>query len=127
MVDREDRPRRDESTLSCPRRAGDSVSSAIERDDRGRARRFAPARRATVEESRIPLLIFLVVVVITLAVRSMIIETPISRLKAIRQWPEVQVSSRLLIDECGVFMWVKWVGPGFGTEEPYIPMAERYR
>ena len=127
MGDREEKSRRDESTLSCPRRVGDSVSSAIERDDYGRARRFAPARRATVEESRIPLLIFLVAVVITLAIRSMIIDDPYSRARAVRQWPEVQVSSRLLVDECGVFMWVKWVGPGFGTDEPYIPMAERYR
>jgi len=127
MVDREEKSRREESTLSCPRRPGDGVSSAIERDERGRARRFAPARRATVEESRIPLLVLLVVVVISLAIRSMIIEDTYTRLKAIQEWPEVKVSSRLLVDECGVFMWVRWVGPGFGTDKPYIPMSERYR
>jgi hypothetical protein len=113
--------------LSCPRRAQDGVSSAIEQDERGRARAFAPARRATVAESRIPLLILLVVVVATLAISSMIIEDPYAKLLAIQDWPEVQVSSRDLVDECGVFMWVRWVGPGFGTEAPYIPMKYRYQ
>ncbi|HSJ52508.1 MAG TPA: hypothetical protein VLC52_02075 [Anaerolineae bacterium] len=117
----------DRETLSCPRKAQEGVSSAIERDQRGRARAFAPARRATVEESRLPLLILLVVIFVSLAVRSMIIDDPYERLQAIQQWPEVQVSSRNLVDECGVFMWVKWVGPGFGSEEPYIPMKYRYR
>jgi hypothetical protein len=114
-------------SLSCPRRTQEGVSSAIEHDERGRARRFAPARRATVAENRVPLLIFLVIVFVTLAIRSMIIDEPYARLQAIQQWPEVQVSSRNLVDECGVFMWVRWVGPGFGTEEPYIPMKYRYQ
>lgn len=84
------------------------------------------ARRAPPEESRIPLLIFLGIVFMLLAIRSMMTEEPYTRARAIQQWPEVQVSSRDLVDECGVFMWVKWVGPGFGTEEPYIPMGYRY-
>ncbi|HSJ55226.1 MAG TPA: hypothetical protein VLC52_15910 [Anaerolineae bacterium] len=117
----------DKETLSCPRKAQEGVSSAIEKDARGRARTFAPARRATVGESRVPLLMLLVFVFVSLAIRSMIIDDPYERLQAIQQWPEVQVSSRNLVDECGVFMWVKWVGPGFGSEEPYIPMKYRYR
>ncbi len=85
-------------------------------------------RKVRRTESRIPLLIFLVVIVISLSIRSMIIiEDPYARLQAIQQWSEVQVSSRDLVDECGVFMWVRWVGPGFGTENPYIPMKYRYR
>jgi len=79
------------------------------------------------EESRIPFLVFLVIVLLLLAIRSMIVDDPYSRARAIQQWPEVQVSSRNLVDECGVFMWVKWVGPGFGIEEPYIPMRYRYQ
>ncbi len=113
--------------LSGPRRTQEGVSSAIEKDERGRARAFAPARRATAPENRVPLLIFLVVIILSLAINSMIIEDPYEKLLAIQEWPEVQVSSRDLVDECGVFMWVKWVGPGFGTEEPYIPMKYRYR
>jgi hypothetical protein len=116
-----------EDSLSCPRRAQRGVSSAIEQDERGRAVAFAPARRATVAESRVPLLIFLVVIVLSLAISSMIVEDPYEKLQAIQQWPEVQVSSRDLVDECGVFMWVRWVGPGFGSEAPYIPMRYRYR
>ncbi len=85
------------------------------------------AQRAPSEEGRVPLLIFLVIVLTLLAIRSTIVEDPYARALAIQQWPEVQVSSRDLVDECGVFMWVKWVGPGFGTEEPYIPMGYRYR
>jgi len=85
------------------------------------------AQPASHEESRIPLLIFLAVILTSLAIRSMIIEDPYARVRAIQQWPEVQVSSRDLVDECGVFMWVKWVGPGFGAEEPYIPMRYRYQ
>ncbi len=84
-------------------------------------------RRVRRVESRIPLLIFLVIIIISLSIRSMVTEDPYARLLAIQQWPEVQVSSRDLVDECGVFMWVRWVGPGFGTEEPYIPMGYRYR
>jgi len=118
---------RGDDSLSCPRRTQDGVSSAIERDERGRARAFSPARRATVEESRLPLLIFLIIVLATLAISSMVVEDPYTRLLAIQQWPEVQVSSRDLVDECGVFMWARWVGPGFGTEEPYIPMRYRYQ
>lgn len=85
--------------------------------------RHAPPR----EENRVPFLVFLLIVFLFLAVRSMIIDDPYARARAIRTWPEVKVSSRNLVDECGVFMWVKWVGPGFGTEEPYIPMRDRYR
>ena len=117
----------DRETLSCPRKAQEGVSSAIEKDARGRARVFAPARRATVPENRVPLLIFLMVVLGTLAITSMSIEDPYARLLAISDWPQVQVSSRDLVDECGVFMWVRWVGPGFGAEDPYIPMRYRYR
>ncbi len=84
-------------------------------------------RRVRREESRIPLLIFFVVIVISLSIRSTITEDPYARLLAIQQWPEVQVSSRDLVDECGVFMWVRWVGPDFGTDEPYIPMRYRYQ
>jgi hypothetical protein len=85
------------------------------------------ARGASREESRIPLLIFLAVILIPLVVRSMTVEDPYARARAIQNWPEVQVSSRDLVDECGVFMWAKWIGPGFGTEEPYIPMRYRYQ
>jgi hypothetical protein len=127
MASKEGRAAHSEDSLSCPRRRQEGVSSAIEQDERGKARRFAPARRATVAENRVPLLIFLVVVFLTLAIRSMIVDEPYARLQAIQHWPEVQVSSRNLVDECGVFMWVKWVGPGFGTEEPYIPMKYRYQ
>jgi hypothetical protein len=116
-----------DDSVSCPRRAQEGVSSAIEQDERGRATAFAPARRATVAESRVPLLIFLLVIILTLAISSMIIEDPYTKLQAIQHWPEVQVSSRDLVDECGVFMWVRWVGPGFGSEAPYIPMRYRYR
>ena len=79
------------------------------------------------EEKRISLLIFLVLLITSLAIRSMIVDDPYARARAVQQWPEVQVSSRNLVDECGVFMWVKWVGPGFGTEEPYIPMRYRFQ
>jgi hypothetical protein len=85
------------------------------------------ARGATREESRIPLLIFLAIVLALAAVRSTIIEDPYDRALAIQAWPEVQVSSRDLVDECGVFMWVRWVGPGFGADQPYIPMRYRYQ
>lgn len=113
--------------LSLPPTEQEGVRSAIRQDERGRARAFAPARRATVPESRIPLLIFLVVIVLSLAISSMIIQDPYAKLQAIQQWPEVQVSSRDLVDECGVFMWTRWVGPGFGSDAPYIPMKYRYR
>jgi hypothetical protein len=103
------------------------VFSAIRQDERGRAQAFKPARAATVQESRLPLLIFLAVVLLTIAVSSMIIEDPYSELLAALEWPEVKVSSRDLVDECGVFMWARWTGPGFGSEEPYIPMAARFR
>jgi len=79
------------------------------------------------EESRLPLLVFLVVVTFFLAVRSMLLDDPFARARAYRTWPEVQVSSRDLVDECGVFMWTRWVGPGFGQDEPYIPMKYRYQ
>lgn len=127
MASDRDETENSQDSLSCSRIRQRGVSSAIKQDERGRAKRFAPARRATVEENRLPLLIFLVVVLITLAIRSTIVEDPYAKLQAIQQWPEVQVSSRNLVDECGVFMWVKWVGPGFGTDEPYIPMKYRYR
>jgi hypothetical protein len=127
MASGERRTGHSDDPASCPRRAQEGVSSAIEQDERGRATAFAPVRRATVAESRVPLLIFLVVIILTLAVSSMIIEDPYAKLQAIQHWPEVQVSSRDLVDECGVFMWVRWVGPGFGSEAPYIPMRYRYR
>ena len=79
------------------------------------------------EENRITLLVFLALLILTLAVRSMIVEDPYARARAIQQWPEVQVSSRNLVDECGVYMWVKWTGPGFSSEDPYIPMRYRYK
>lgn len=116
-----------QGSLTCSREDQRGVSSAIEQDARGRAKAFSPARRATVPESRIPLLIFLVVVITSLAVGSMTLEDPYAKLLAIQHWPEVQVNSRDLVDECGVFMWVRWIGPGFGSEEPYIPMKYRYR
>ena len=84
-------------------------------------------RKVRRTESRIPLLIFLAIIIISLAIRSTITEDPYARLLAIQQWPEVEVSSRDLVDECGVFMWVRWIGPGFGTDDPYIPMKYRYR
>jgi hypothetical protein len=79
------------------------------------------------EENRIPLLIFLLVFTFLLAVRSMIFEDDYARLRAIQTWPVIQVSSRNLVDECGVFMWTRWAGPGFAAEEPYIPMKYRYQ
>ena len=127
MASGKGRAARSEDSLSCPRRRQEGASSAIEQDERGKARAFAPARRATVEENRMPLLILLIVVFVSLAIRSMIVDDPYARLQAIQHWPEVQVSSRNLVDECGVFMWVKWVGPGFGSDEPYIPMKQCYR
>ena len=87
----------------------------------------SPPRRAPREESRVPLLIFLAIILALLAIRSVMIEDPYARARAIQQWPEVQVSSRDLVDECGVFKWVRWVGPGFGSEAPYIPMKYRYQ
>ena len=78
-------------------------------------------------ENRIPLLIFVIVMIISFAIRSGITETPTDRLEAIQQWPLVEVSTTDLIDECGVFMWARWIGPGFGPEDPYIPMGDRYR
>jgi hypothetical protein len=78
-------------------------------------------------ESRIPLLIFMVFIITTLAINSMVLEDPRDRVQAIQRWPVVEVSTQDLIDECGVFMWVKWVGPDFGHEEPFIPMRDRYR
>lgn len=78
-----------------------------------------------LEEGRAFLLIFLAVVLVLAIVRSMIVEDPVARARAIQHWPVVRVSSRNLVDECGVFMWVRWVGPGFGTEAPYIPMQYR--
>jgi len=78
------------------------------------------------EESRVPLLIFLAIILATLAINSLFIEEPYARARAIQQWPVVQVSSRDLVDECGVYMWVRWTGPDFADEGPYIPMKFRY-
>ncbi len=85
-------------------------------------------RRATrPKESRVPFLIFLLIVTFFLCLRTMIFDDPFARLRAIQTWPVVEASSRNLVDECGVFMWTKWQGPGFGTDEPYIPMRYRYQ
>ena len=114
----------DMAAPGCPRRARTALDR--QRDERGKLKPFVPARRATRQESRIPLLIFLAIVGLMLIVHSMTVEDPYTRLQAISEWPVVDVSSKDLIDECGVFMWVRWTGPGFGPEEPYIPMSERY-
>ena len=83
--------------------------------------------RPVKPESRVPLFIFMCVVTLSLILSSFVIDDdPYARAKAIQSWPIVEVSTKDLIDECGVFMWVRWSGPDLDTEGPYIPMAYRY-
>ncbi len=110
---------------SCPVQAR-AVRDAIPRDERGRPLAFKPMRAATVEESRVPFLILLVFVALSVAYLSLLPVDPYARARAFLNFPVVQVSSRNLVDECGVFMWVRWEGPGFGADAPYIPMRYRY-
>ncbi len=46
------------------------------------------------------------------------------------QIPVVTAPARKLVDECGVFMWVRWDTPRDPTvdrEAPYVPMRERVK
>ncbi len=64
--------------------------------------------RATGKENWLALLILTIVIAALVIVRVTVI-----RPWGIEQRPQVEVSSRNLIDECGVFMWVNWAGPDF--------------
>ena len=78
-------------------------------------------------ESRIPLVVFLAFVILTVSFCSITISNdPYAKARAIQTWPIVEVSTKNLIDECGVFMWVRWSGPDIEGDGPYIPMQYRY-
>jgi len=85
------------------------------------------SRRPLRPESRIPLVVFMCVVMLSLAWVSLTIDTdPYAKARAIQSWPIVDVSTKNLIDECGVFMWVRWSGPDIEGDGPYIPMKYIY-
>jgi hypothetical protein len=44
--------------------------------------------------------------------------------------PVVSAPARKMVDECGVYMWVRWQvprDPSVDKEGPYIPMKERIK
>jgi len=85
-------------------------------------------RRPVRPESKIPLLVFSGIILITLFISSITISNdPYAKARSIQNWPIIDVSSKELIDECGVFMFVRWAGPGFDADNPYIPMAYKYQ
>jgi len=88
---------------------------------------FVPLK-ALKPESRVPLVIFMACVFLSLSILSVTADRdPYAKARAIQNWPVVEVSTKNLIDECGVFMWVRWDGPDIDSEGPYIPMAYRYK
>ncbi len=85
--------------------------------------------KARLKESFGPIGLFLVGVMI-FGFATGFIQKAVYQSRADVPAPIVEASSRKLVDECGVFMWVEWHTPRdpiIDGEVKYVPMRERVK